>query len=338
MQQLRLSRRDLLKGAAATGGLAAAGTLLGPLGVLAEQESDGESIVFGPWSPPQPIAELASTHSDYHPAISRDGRSLYFTSDRDAPNFPTEIMVSQREDTEGPWGPPVVVDALNRQGFNSGVPNLEPNGHVIYFNSNRGEGPGGGDLYVSRRHDRRDDFSWGVPVPLPGQLNTTANESGPTYFKEPQTDVASLYFTRFSGKGSLGEASQDWDIYVSLQADDGSFGAGQIVPSLNSPYGPPWSRDTRTAIRRDGLEMFVTTNRHAGQATPTENIWVATRTDTASEDWTMSVQADPNLNSGQGDGGPALSMDGTTLYFFSQRTASGKPGKRQLWTSSRERL
>src|SRR5438132_1527475 len=173
-------------------------------------------MAFGPWSPPQPIGELASTHSDYHPAISRDGRSLYFTTDRDAPSFPAEIVVSQREDREAPWGPPVAVDALNRAGFNSGVPNLQPKGHVIYFNSNRPRG--------------------------------------------------------------------------------------------------------------------------AGQATPTENIWVATRPDTTTEDWTMSAQADPNLNSGQGDGGPALSWDGTTLYFFSQRTASGKPGKRQLWMSTRERL
>ena len=337
MEQLRLSRRDILKGAAAAGGLAAAGTMLGPLAVLADQESDRESMAFGPWSNVHQIEELASTFGDYHPAISRDGRSLYFTTDRSNPKA-AEIWVSQRDDEEGTWGPPASVGALNFPGFNSGVPNLEPNGHVIYFNSNRPFGSGGGDIWVSHRKDVRDDFGWEVPYQLPGLVNTAFSESGPTYFNTPETDVVRLFFTRFKGKGSLAEASQDWDIYVSLQGDDGSFGAGVIVASLNSSEGPPWSRDTRTAIRRDGLEMLVTSNRHTGPGmplTPTENIWVFTRTDTTNDDgWTVSPnQPGPPLNSGKGDGGPALSWDGTTLYFFSLRS-----GKRQLWTATRERL
>ena len=336
MHQLRLSRRDILKGAAAAGGLAAAGTLLGPLAVVAKEESDSDSMTFGPWAKPRPIAELASTSSDYHPAISKDGLSLYFTTDRGAPSFPSEIVVSQREHKHAPWGNPMTVDALNWTAAGSGVPNLQPKGRVIYFNSNRPGGKGGGDLYVAVRDDPDDDFGWQPPFDLPGQVNTTASESGPTYFDNAADGIVRLYFTRFSGKGTLGEPFQDWDIYVSLQADDGSFKAGARVDSLNSPSAPPFSRDTRTAIRRDGLEMFVTSNRQAGVAKPTEEIWVATRTDTTSEDWTMGSAPDPNLNSGKGDGGPALSWDGTTLYFFSQRNTTGV--RRQLWMSTRERL
>ena len=69
---------------------------------------------------------------------------------------------------------------------------------------------------------------------------------------------------------------------------------------------------------------------------PTENLWVSTRDSTSAEDWSTPVLAD-GLNSGFGDGGPALSWDATTMYFFSLRTA-GQTNKRQLWTASREKL
>ena len=97
---------------------------------------------------------------------------------------------------------------------------------------------------------------------------------------------------------------------------------------------------SQSAIRRDGLEIHITSNRHFGlsySGGPIENLWVSTRADTSSEDWSTPVLAD-GVNSGYGDGGPALSWDATTLYFFSQRrTVLGKPGKRQLWMATRGR-
>ena len=342
MEQLNLSRRDILKGVAAAGGLGVAGAMLGPLAALADDLAAGdESSLFGAWVGAIPIAELASTFNDFHPSISKGGRSLYFTTDRTAPPR-TEIWVSQRDDLDSPWGIPAPVSPLNAGG--SGVPNLTPSGHFIYFNTNRPGGAGSGDVWVSFRRDRHDDFGWGPPVPVPGQLNTPAAESGPTFYKDAE-GIAHLYFTRFSGNGVFGQPDQDFDIYVSAENADGTFGAGQIVTPLNAvpqPGDPPhtWSRDTRTAIRRDGLEMYITSNRHFGRSYsggPIENLWVSARPDTSTENWSVPVLVD-GVNSGYGDGGPALSRDGTTLYFFSQRaTVLGKPGKRQLWMATRER-
>ncbi len=345
MQDIRLSRRQVLKAAGAIGGLAIAIPWLGPIVVAADEEPFDEPIgPFGPWSPPAPIEELASTYGDFHPGISKDGLSLFFTTDRSAPPL-TEIWVSQRTSLDSQWGSPSSVDSLNYGGATTGVPNLAPSRHFIYFNSDRPGNGRPGDLYFAFRKDKSDDFGWQAPALVPGQLNTAAAaEAGPTYF-EDEAGTARLYFTRFAGRGVFGQPDQDFDIHVSFQNADGSFGPGQIVPALNAiPHGgdPPhtWSRDTRTAIRRDGLEMYITSNRHGGltySGFPIENLWVSTRADTSTEDWSVPELV-AGLNSGFGDGGPALSWDGTTLYFFSQRTAVGQQGKRQLWTSSRDRL
>jgi WD40-like Beta Propeller Repeat len=346
MQSKGLSRRDILKLAAAAGGIAAVDAMLGSVPSLAEGDgAEGALGPFGPWSDFAPIDELASNSDDFHPAISRDGRSLYFTTSRDkAAGFPNEIVVSQRADRDAAWGKPQPLTSLNARGWTSAAPNLVPNGHLMYFQSNRGGH--GGDLYFSYRQHTHDDFAWGAPLPVPGLLNTTDNsESAATYFQDPATGAVRLYFSRFHGIGMFSNQNQDWNIYVSSLNADGTFGEGVIVPPLNSvqqPGDPPgtWTRDTRTAIRRDGLEMFITSNRHGGlsySGSSVENLWVATRIDTTSEDWT-TPQLVPNLNSGFGEGGPALSWDGTTLYFFSARSHTATPGHQQLWMSTRSKL
>jgi hypothetical protein len=355
MERLQLTRRQILKAAGAAGGLAAASGLLGPTSIFAADEPEDDALgPFGPWSTPKPIAELASAFNDFHPAISRDGRSLYFTTTRDAgaPRpFPNEIVVVQRDNRHADWDLSTLrpVDNINLAGKSTSVPNLTPEGHRMYLQSNR---LGYSQLFVSNRRDTHDDDAWEPPTVVPGELNTTAVPPAPgwsaaaaTYLRDPVTGLVRMYWSRFPGQGHFGNPNEDWDIYVSLRDDFGNFGPGARVSALEPiplPADPPgtWSRDTRTAIRRDGLEIFITTNRHGGlsySGGPIENLWVSTRSDTSTEAWTKP-QLVPHVNSGFGEGGPALSWDGTTLYFFSARNASGTPGNQQLWTSVRSKV
>src|SRR6516162_5457827 len=102
-----LPRRRLLQGAGALG-LAA---ILRPSAGFAERDDDNERLgPFGPWSSPVNLGPVVNTkYLESHVAISKDGLSLYITSDRpggvngenSAPFL--EIWVSQRASLESNW-------------------------------------------------------------------------------------------------------------------------------------------------------------------------------------------------------------------------------------------
>jgi WD40 repeat protein len=289
---------------------------------------------YGPWGAPVNLGPVVnSPFNDNHPAISKDGLSLYITSGRpggvngaNVPQF-EEIWVSQRASRDADWGPPVNLGpAINTVGSNTGSPTFTPDGHRMYFHSNRPGPCGLADLYVARRQDKRDDFGWEPGENLGCVVNGPFNDNGPTYFEDETTGITTLIFTstRPGGPG-------DYDIYQSTRVgDEGEFGPAVLVPELSGP-----GRDTRTAIRRDGLELFLSsdvTGRIGGIGS--QDIWVSTRATTL-DPWSTPVNLGPTVNSTAFDGAPALSFDGTTLYFFSERP--GGFGKRDLYMTTRAR-
>lgn len=230
---------------------------------------------------------------------------------------------------------------------------------------------GGVDLYVSHRQDAGDDFGWQNPINLGCMINTPGfDQAGPLHFEDDATGIHFLYFTQ----KPLGASGVLFDIYVSTCNADlatcntqGLWGPGTLVNALSSPF-----RDTRTAIRRrDGLEMILSTGRPGSEGS--EDLWVSTRAAVTldQENWAVPVPincewqqnvtailnnmlpplscpswapADPPgtvvfVNSPAFDGAPALSWDGTELYFFSERIdLPGFAGGRDLYVSKRTKL
>src|SRR5580700_9475697 len=148
-----LPRRRLLQGAGALG-LAAT---LRPTAVFAEWDDDNERLgPFGPWSTPVNLGPVVNTpFDDNHPAISKNGLSLYITSNRpggvNGKSFTgfIEIWVSQRASLDADWGPPINLDAFNSVPVvnsvksQTGVPSFSADGHLLFFGSDRPGGLGG---------------------------------------------------------------------------------------------------------------------------------------------------------------------------------------------------
>ena len=78
--------------------------------------------------------------------------------------------------------------------------------------------------------------------------------------------------------------------------------------------------------------MFVTSSRPGGVGG--KDIWVSTR-ETTSDPWSMPVNLG-EVNSSNDDGQPALSWDGTAMYFFSSRP--GGVGGMDLYVTTRRKL
>ena len=341
-----------------------------------------DSRQFGPWSAPTNLGPIVNTATgDFFPFISRDGLSLYFTivTCGSVPNPPPcfadpegqggwDIYVSRRDSIAMPWGVPKNLGAPVNTPFNEGAPSLSPDGHVMFFASDRGVPPGNldNDIYASRRHNKRFDFdelgnsTWQSPESLGDGVNTacdsnhlTCNESSPELFEDQSTGVITLYFdsNRPSAASNTGPFTADPafprggggnngnDIYTSILQPDGTFGPATLVTELSTA-----SFDRHPTIRRDGLEMFLASNR-PGSLGNTLDLWMSTREST-SKPWSTPVNLGPGVNSTSvtvngitysgADAGPALSFDSKTLYFQSARP--GNAGGFDLHVITREKL
>ena len=279
---------------------------------------------YSPWGPAVNLGCVVNSASaDLGPGTTKDGLSLYFVSNRPGGLGGADIWVSQRPDVNAPWGPARNLGpAINTAG-NEQTPALSLDEHMLFFTSNRPGGLGGFDLYVSRRHNRRDDFGWQAPVNVGSGVNSVDQEFGPAFFEDEDTGTISLYFSTDRPGGPGG-----FDIYASTLEPDGTFGPALLVEELSSPF-----TDLRPWIRRDGLEMFLDSDRPGTFGGL--DLWVSTRPSTA-DPWSQPVNLGPLVNGPADDFRPSLSFNGTVLYLSSSRP--GGAGGLDIYASARSKL
>ncbi len=302
-------------------------------------DDDEDAPRFSDWSAPVNLGPPVNTpFAEMNPFISKDGRSLYFTCFNCPGNLGgSDIWVSQRASVSDPWGTPQNLGPNINSTSNDAGPALSSDGHRLYFGSNRPGGFGGNDIYVSRRQNKRDDFAWQPPVNLGSGVNTLADDQGPEYFEDDETGIITLYFASNRPGGPGGN-----DIYASTLnevKEDETFGPAVLVTELSSPFD-----DQGPAIRRDGLEIFLGSNRPGsippppGLPSQAVDLWVSTRTRT-SDPWSTPVNLGPIVNSVFSDAGPALSRDGTELYFQSPFRSGNVGGTMfNIWKTTRTKL
>ncbi len=270
---------------------------------------------FGPWQAPQLVEGINSTANDLAPELSKDGLSLYFASNRPLGLGANDLYVAQRASVDDPWGAPVNLTKLN-SAFGDAGPHLTRDGHYLYFTSARLTGGLGNDIFVTWRADVHDDFAWGEPVNIGAPINTAESELGPSSWGRE------FYFWR----GPPTPTSIPGDIYLSEMRGD-SFGEPTLVAALNST-----SHDEKPAIRFDGREILLSSDRLGGVGGI--DLWGAMRQGNG-RDWTTPMPLGPVVNSTANDRRPALSADGTMLFFDSARP--GGPGLIDIYMSRRTR-
>jgi len=265
---------------------------------------------------------INSEYNEDLPHLSQDGLSLYFISNRNpADEYDFDIYVSHR--VNGSWRRPRKVGGNINTSANERGPCLSPDGHYLFFSSDR-ESPdafGSQDLWFSYRDDTSDDDGWQEPKNLGPSVNTIDLDFGAALLGDPNGKLSALLFAR-----RVGGVQAQADIYISPYIH-GSFRPATPVDELNSPVN-----DLRPTIRPDGLQLFFHSNR---EGSVKDDIWVSTRADVLSP-WSTPVNVGHPINTEFDERFPAISVDGGTLIFSSNRTGSNGPS--DLWVSTRQKV
>ena len=287
---------------------------------------------FSGWSQPVNLGAPNSTGGDFFAGISKDGLSLYFTSSRtDLPDWQGgwDIYVAQRDRGTDPFGPPRNLGPTINTSADEGAPAFSRDGHRMYFSSTRTGGLGGNDIYVSHRRHTHDDFDWAPALNIGSAINTASNETNPSLFQDDD-GAMTLYFDS-NRPGGFGPFTDDGahngnDIYASVRLPDGTWSGAMLIGELSTT-----AADRQPVIRRDGLEIFFASDRDDSAAL---DLWVSTRP-TTWDPWSTPVNVGAPVNGTANEAGPALSPDGQTLYFQSNRL--GGRGAFDLYLATRER-
>lgn len=142
----------------------------------------------GCWQKGEPIGPPLNTpgNEGAH-KLSADGKTLVFTGCNRPDGFGNcDIYISHKK--LGQWTIPQNMGSAINTPYSEKQPSISPDGRYLYFSSNRPDGIGNMDLYVS---EKKDDGSWGRPLNLGKTINTKGNEVSP--FIHP--DNFTLYFS-----------------------------------------------------------------------------------------------------------------------------------------------
>ena len=268
-------------------------------------------------------ANLNTASDETGPVISPDGLSLYFSSNRPGGRGGTDVYVSQRAALGSAWGMPQNVGATINSSANDNITGISLDGLSMLINSSRPGGLGGPDLYLSTRKKANNDFGWNAPVNLGATVNSPFTDNSGNFFVDPKTGAVSLLFS--SDRVAMNGVKLDF--YQSTRLADGTFAAPTPINELNGE-----GAHFGSAIRPDGLEIFIGSSRPAGLNNPKFDIFVATRAST-SEHWNAPVLVG-GINNLEGDDRlPKLSADSAILYFNSNR--AGGFGGFDLYSATR---
>ena len=186
--------------------------------------------VDGGWSEPRPIGFAVDGYSDSDPWLTPDGQTIYFISDRPAPEREagrTDYDVWRARRTAEGWSAPERLGPeVNGRGQELGP---ELHGGVLYFASARRSGKGGLDIYTAKASG--DGFE---PAALiDGPFNTAESDSDFTLSADGRW---AMFWRTVEGRGLIHLARREgagWQAPVPLPAQI-NRGPFNFTPSFSS--------------------------------------------------------------------------------------------------------
>lgn len=139
----------------------------------------------GQWSEPQELFEINSNFNDRMASLSANGKLLFFSSDRPGGFGQDDIWYSVYDDDNKKWQEPQNAGSQINTADSEISPSLHSDGVTLYFSSNRIEGLGGYDIYVTQfEQDQNKKFTFRVPQNLGLPYNSLWDDEHPSVTKD----------------------------------------------------------------------------------------------------------------------------------------------------------
>jgi len=97
------------------------------------------------------VHELSSPQGDFRPAISRNGLEIFFHSNRPGGVGAQDLWGSVRKSVFDPWSPPENLGTTVNSQINDFGAAISSDGETLFFTSNRPDGLGLNDIYMTTR-------------------------------------------------------------------------------------------------------------------------------------------------------------------------------------------
>jgi hypothetical protein len=151
----------------------------------------------GNWSKLEKLnGNINTKYWESHASPSKDGKTLYFTSNREGGYGGLDIYKSERT-RGGDWGPAINLGPVINSKYNEDTPFITDDGNTLYFSSMGHYNMGGYDIFYSTR---LDNGQWAKPLNAGYPLNTTRDD----LFFVPFRDGAYAYYAKYDPQDSYG--------------------------------------------------------------------------------------------------------------------------------------
>ena len=243
--------------------------------------------------------------------FSYDGLEMYVVSNRAGGQGDYDLWVLKRDSIDEDWSPPKNMGPAVNTPNADGPASISADGLTLYFQSTRSVGYGQSDIWMMTRVSK--SAPWGQVLNMGPKINSSSYDNCPWV----SADNLELYFSswRAGGYGQM-------DIYVTRRAttDDPWGDPVNLGPVVNSPaneYEPYVSSDGLLLLFNDW--PFKDTTRPGGYGGA--DMWM-TRRASLSDPWQTPVNLGPKLNGPGSEGAQRISLDSSTLYFFTNSAAT----------------
>lgn len=249
-----------------------------------------DACVLGAWTTPVPLTVLnaAGATNDTSPDLSADGLTLVFDSGR---NGEQDLFLSRRTAIGQPWQPPTFQAQASSVTDHDLGGQLSADGLTLYFTSAR---TGAERLHRATRASIADEFGAATLVPELAGENVLAPGLS--------SDDTEVIFTSYGMNRDLRRARLAGGVFESLED----------VAELNTA-----GDEGEASLSADSLTMYFESDR-SGDV----EIYQVTRPSTMSAFGAPVIVTELSGPGGSWDSNPAISTDGTELYFASNRPGS----------------